>query len=311
MKVNNILNGVTRAMSKAGLQLKKHSPEILVAAGLISGVATVVLACKATTKIDKVLDETKEKVDKIHAGVEMAEKDDSIDYSKKDGDHDLMITYAHTGLKLAKIYAPAIVTGLVSVTCILAGHNILRQRYVATAAAYAMVDRTFKDYRGRVIERFGKDLDRELRYNIKAQEIEEVVVNEKGEETVVKKTVDVVDPNTISMYSRFFDETCKGWERNAKLNAMFLLKTQEYFNDLLKARGHVFLNEVYDALGMLRDGVGARVGWYYDPSDPTRDNKIDFGIYDLHNADKRAFVNGYEPSILLEFNVDGIIYDLI
>jgi hypothetical protein len=198
-----------------------------------------------------------------------------------------------------------------SIVGIVSSHNILRKRNVALAAAYATVDRGFKEYRGRVVERFGKELDRELKYNIKAKEVEETVVDEKGKEKKVKKTIEVADINECSDYARFFDEYCAGWDKNPEYNLMFLRMQQAHANDVLKERGHLFLNEVYDMLGINRTQAGNIVGWVYDKNDPLRDNYVDFGIYDLHNDKARDFVNGRERSILLDFNVDGNIWELL
>lgn len=311
MNKTELMSKMNRSFNKAALQLKKHSPEILVAAGIVGGVASAVLACKATTKVSGILEDTKAQVDAIHDVVENPEKYNA-EYTEEDSKKDLAIVYAQTGMKLAKIYGPAVMLGTVSVISILAGHNILRKRYVATAAAYVAIDKSFKEYRGRVIDRFGKELDRELRYNIKAVEVEETVVDEKGKEKTVKKTVQQADPNAISDYARFFDETCAGFVKgNPSYNLMFLRQQQNYANDLLKSRGHVFLNEVHDMLGIQRTPIGAVVGWIYDPSNQNIDSFIDFGIYDPKDADKRAFVNGLEPAILLDFNCDGPIYELI
>ena len=215
-------------------------------------------------------------------------------------------------MKLVKLYAPAVILGTVSITAILAGHNILRKRNVALAAAYATVDKGFKEYRGRVIERFGEELDKELKYNIRAKDVEEVKVNEEtGKEEISKKTVNVADPNAYSDYARFFDDGCTGWTKDPEYNLMFLKDQQRYANDRLQSKGSLFLNEVYDMLGIPRTKAGACVGWIYDEKNPVGDNFVDFGIYDMYNERKRDFVNGYERTILLDFNVDGNILDLI
>ena len=304
-----ILNGLSRTFGRASLQLKKHSPEILVGAGIVGGVASAVMACKATLKVNEALEEPKANIEKIHNYVE--EHGFSEKYTEEDSKKDLTIVYVQGAVKVAKLYAPAVILGTLSITSILAGHNILRKRNVALAAAYTVIDKSFKDYRGRVIERFGKELDRELKYGIKSEEVEKVVVNEDGTESVVKEVVEVVDPNEISEFARIFDNGCAGWEKDPEYNLMFLKRQQSYFNDLLKRRGHVFLNEVYDALGFPRSKAGQEVGWYYDEEHPNGDNFIDFGIFDIHNPKKRDFVNGYERSIILDFNVDGPILHLI
>lgn len=303
------ISSLTRAFHKVGLQLRKHSPEILVVAGVAGTVASAVMACKATTKLSAVLEKGKEEAAEIHDFVETNGCSD--EYTEEDYKKDIAITHVHTGLNVFKLYAPAVGIGILSIAAILTSNNIIRKRNVALAAAYATVDAGFKEYRGRVIERFGKELDRELKYNIKSKTIEEIVLDEKGKETTVTSTVDVADIHDHSVYAKFFDESCLGWEKNADYNLMFLRQKQNWFNDLLKSRGHVFLNEVYDGLGMERTSAGAIVGWVYDEKNPVGDNFIDFGIYDLYDEAKRLFVNGHERSILLDFNVDGVIYDLL
>lgn len=304
------MSKLTRTLNRVGLKLKKHSPEILVVTGVVGTVASAVMACKATTKIDEVLAETKENVEKTKDYVE--KKGFSEKYTEEDYKKDLTIFYAKGGLELVKLYAPSVALGALSITAILSGHNVLRKRNVALAAAYATVEKGFKEYRGRVVERFGEELDRELKYNIKAKEVEETTVDEKtGEEKVAKKTVNVADPNNYSSYARFFDDGCTGWTKDPEYNLMFLKNQQRYANDLLKSRGHLFLNEVYDMLGIPRTKAGQVVGWIYDEEYPNGDNFVDFGIYDLYNEKARDFVNGYEKTILLDFNVDGDIMNLI
>ena len=281
----------------------------MVTAGVIGVVTSAVMACKATTKASSIVDEMKEEMDKIREAVDMVDEET---YSKEDVKRDTAIVYLQTGVKFAKLYGASIALGTLSITSILVGHNILRKRNLALAAAYTAIDTSFKAYRGRVVERFGKELDKELRYNIKAKEVEETTVDEKtGEEKVTKKTVNVADPNNYSSYARFFDDGCTGWTKDPEYNLMFLKNQQRYANDLLKSRGHLFLNEVYDMLGIPRTKAGQVVGWIYDEEYPNGDNFVDFGIYDLYNEKARDFVNGYEKTILLDFNVDGDIMNLI
>lgn len=310
MKNGKFMNSVTRTLNKAGFQIKKHSPEILIVAGIAGVVTSAVMACKATTKINDILDQTKEEVDKVNDALANEKIPEDV-YSKEDAKKDLAIIYIQTGVKLAKLYGPSLILGALSITSILASNNILRKRNVALAAAYATIDNSFKEYRSRVIERFGKDLDRELKYNIKAKEISETTMDENGKETTVTKTVPVVESEEPSDYARFFCEGCAGWTKDPEMNLVFLKQQQNWANELLKTRGHLFLNEVYDMLGIERSKAGQVVGWVYDETNPDCDNYVDFGIYDIYNERKRAFVNGWERSILLDFNVDGDIYSLL
>ena len=304
-----IMSTVTRKLNKVGFTIKKHSPEILAVAGGVGVVASAVMACKATLKVNDILDDAKNTVEKIHEVREMPEMVDK--YTEEDGKKDLAIAYIQTGVKLIKLYGPSVLLGAASLGCIFTSHKILRKRNMALAAAYATVDRGFKEYRNRVVERFGKELDRELKYNIRAKEIEEVVVNEDGTQTSVENTVEAVDPNVYSEYARFYDDGCLGWSKSSEDNLYFLKCQQNHANELLQAKGHLFLNEVYDMLGIPRTKAGQVVGWVYDKDNCTGDNFVDFGIYDLYNERARAFVNGHERTILLDFNVDGNVWDLL
>jgi hypothetical protein len=310
MKINEIMSTASRTMHRVGFKIKKASPEIMVVAGVVGVVTSTVMACKATTKVNDILEETKKQVNDVHNVLE-SESVPADQYTDEDAKKDLAIIYTQTGVKLIKLYGPAVLVGALSITGILASHRILKKRNVALAAAYTTIDRSFKEYRGRVVERFGKELDRELRYNIKAQEVEEVTVDKDGNETIEKKTISVVDPNMYSDYARIFDEYCPGWTKDPEYNLMFLKNQQNYANDKLKAQGYLFLNDVYDMIGIDRTKAGQIVGWVYDPDNTVGDNFVDFGIYNIYNEKACDFVNGRERSIVLDFNVDGNILDLI
>lgn len=307
MKNIKLPAGINRAVNKVAFKMKKHAPEILVIAGVGGTIVTTVMACKATTKIDEVLAENKEQIAKTKNYVE--ETGFSDKYTEKDYQKDLTVMYTQRGLKLFKLYAPAIAVGTISITAILAGHNVLKKRNVALAAAYEVVNKNFKDYRGRVIDRFGNELDSELRYNIRKEEVEKTVIDEKtGKERTVKEITEIADIDPSSEYAKFFDESCPGWTKDPEYNLMFLRNQQQYANDLLESRGYLFLNEVYEMLGIQRTRQGQVIGWIYDKNVI---DKVNFGIYNIANPANRRFVNGYERSILLDFNVDGDILNAI
>lgn len=306
------MSNISLFFNRMGLQLRKHSPEILMGAGIVGAIASAVLACKATTKLESVMEKSRNDVKTIHEAIEHPENLPE-EYTPEDGKKDLAIVYARTGLELVKLYGPSLALGALSITSILASHNILHKRNVAIAAAYTAVDKGFKDYRGRVIERFGDELDKELKYNIKAKKIEEKVVDENGKEKKVKKDIQVVDYDRPgeSEYARFFDDGNTGWDENPEFSLQFLIRQQNWANELLNHRGYVFLNEVYDMLGIPRTKAGQIVGWVKNNKDDNADHYIDFGIFNVNRPKSRDFVNGYENVILLDFNVDGPILDLI
>ena len=308
-----MIEKVSRNFNKFGLKVRKASPEILIVAGAVGVVASAVMACKATLKLDEVLEEPKEKIEKIHECLNNEEFMSSGKYTEEDGKKDLLTVYVQGGMQVAKLYAPSVILGTLSLGAILTSHHILRSRNIALAAAYATIERGFKDYRGRVVERFGKRVDYELKNNIKAMDIEKVETDDEGNEKVIKESQDVVQAPSekYSEYARFFDIGNPNWQKDATLNLAFLRNVEKYMNDRLRTKGHVFLNEVYDALGIPRTKEGQIVGWIYSKDNPVGDNYIDFGIYDVYKPATADFVNGYERSILLDFNLDGNIWELI
>lgn len=319
---NVILTKISKTVNKAGFKLQKHSPEILIITGIIGVVASAVMACKATTKVNDILEETKKNIDAIHEIEEkVANEELKYAYAEDDKKKDLALVYAKTGIEFVKLYAPSAILCTLSIVSILASNNILRKRNVALAAAYATVDKGFKEYRSRVAERFGEAVDKELKYNLKAKKITETVKDEKtGEQKKIKKDVYIVNPSDISEYARFFEKYTvdeKGnsipnpnWENNNEYNLMFIKAQERYANDLLRSKGRLFLNDVYKMLGLPETKAGQIVGWIYDPENGKGDNFVDFGLY-TDNLSYSDFVNGFDPAILLDFNVDGNIWELM
>lgn len=313
---------IKQFVNKGVFALKKNSPTILVVTGIVVGVAGAVTACRATTKLNDILEENKETVDKIHKVAEDACC--SQEYTKEDATKDLAITYTQTGAKIAKLYAPAVALGVVSIGCILKSHNIMTKRNVAIAAAYATVDKAYNEYRGRVVERFGENVDRELKYGIKAKKISETVVDEEtGKEKKVKKTVGTVDDFVVSGYARYFEEYTRdrdgnvvknlAWQPNGEHNLEFLLIQQKLAQDSLESKGYITLNDVYDMLYLPRSQAGSIMGWVYDKNDPELSKtRVDFGIFD-HSDNFSDFVYDTEgnEAILLDFHVTHNVYDTL
>ena len=303
---------MNKVVGKAKFGVKKHSPEILIVAGVAGIVTSAVMACKATTKLSAIMEPVKKDIAAIKEVIEHPEKlPEGTEYTKKDSQKDKTIVYARAGVQFAKLYAPSVILGTLSIACVISSNNILRKRNAALAAAYTAVDKSFKNYRKNVVDRFGEELDKELKYNIKAKEVEETTTDENGKEKKVKKTINVADPNGYSPYAKFFDDGCSNWQKDAEHNLWYLKQQQNYANDKLRSQGYLFLNDVYDMLGIPRTSAGQIVGWLYDEKNPKGDNFVDFGIYDASKEVNRDFVNGYERTILLDFNVDGPIYNLI
>jgi Family of unknown function (DUF6353) len=309
MNIQSIKDIVTSKAARTVLLGKKHSPLILTVSGIAGLVGSAVLASKATLELEHTLTEFHSDRELVRNARRMSTEEQ---YSKQQYAQGLVAVHAKGAFGLIKLYGPAVTLATASIVSIMGAHNILSKRNAAIAAAYKTVESAYKRYRDRVVEEYGEEIDHNLRHGVKLEKVQ--TEDENGKKVVTK--VPVVDPAGVSQYSRFFDESNPNWERNPHYNKTFLVQNQRFMNDKLRAQGHLFLNEVYDALGFERTSEGSVVGWIFDRQDQDRDSFIDFGLFDVvrpgdTNERRRAFVNGDERSILLDFNPDGVIWDLI
>lgn len=306
----NISSTVAKKAGKAELVLKKNSPEILLGIGIVSFVGTVVAACKVTPRADEVLKFHNAKIKDIHDAKEVSDNnpEEELDYPTDMYRFDLATRYLNTTGSLIKLYAPSIALGTLSLACILTSRNIMQKRYLGMVAAYNGVSAAFEEYRKRVRDEYGDEMDRHFRYGAECKTLP--VVDENGKKTGEKMKTENVDSGLILPNDdtcRFFDSSNPNWDQNPNFSMMFLRGQQNYLNDILHTRGHVFLNEVYDALGFPHTPQGAVLGWIEGEGD----DYIEFGLYDQNKDSVRKFVNGTDNTILLEFNHCGVILDKI
>lgn len=308
-----------QTLNKLKFKTVKNSPQILMYAGVVGVVGAGIIACKSTLKLTKVLEETKNTMSSINEAVE----DDTIDYTQDEARKDKTLVYLTTTLDIAKLYAPSVILGGVSIAAMIQAHNILNKRNAALAAAFTTASESFKKYRKSVVDRYGERVDYELKHGIKSEKIDVTETDENGKTKTKKQTVDIASEiYGVSDYARYYNENCVGWNKDPEYNLMFLKSQQQYANDKLIAQGYLFLNDVYDMLGIPRSKAGQIVGWTYDSDSPVGDNFVDFGIYDVYVNDYRDeitndtigeeridFINGYKASILLDFNVDGNVWE--
>ena len=132
----------------------------------------------------------------------------------------------------------------------------------------------------------------------------ELKIKVDGAEMSIEEAMSTGTDFGTSPYGFKFDENSASWDRSRDMNVFFLKFTQDYFNDLLKLRGYLFLNEVYDRLGIPRRAIGQCVGWIYDENNPNGDNFVDLDIFNERN-------NNDENVFILDPNVDGYILDKI
>lgn len=285
---------VTQTIGKSVLSSKKNSPHILFAGGMIGIVASTVLACRATLKLEPVLDEIRHDLEQVKLkDKEMAE---STDVVRKERLKDLGYVYGKSAKTMGRLYGPALVVGIVSVSALTGSHIKLTRQNAALSATLAAVSKSFESYRARVAEELGEE---------KELDIHRGITEEKRDIDGKKELVKVVDNKKLSPYARVFDETTNNWVESSEMNRMFINAQQEYANHRLQAYGHIFLNEVYDMLGFERSSAGAVCGWIRNGDG---DGYVDFGMFKAYDS---RFVNQLERSIWLDFNVDGPMYDKI
>lgn len=282
-----LLDKVPDFAMKLATKAKANSPTLLFGTGLALTVGGAVLACRATVKATNELEDFQREVHDVKAG-----KADLPDYNR-----DITYVYVKNSMSIVKLYAPAIIVGGAGIAMLTTSHVQLNRRNEALTAAYAALHAAYENYRDRVREEIGAERELDIYHAAETTQVQ----LEDGRAVEVK----TADPTKWSAYARFFDEASRHWQPDPELNRLWIEIQQTHLNQLLLARGFVFLNEAYEALDIPHSSAGQAVGWLLNGDG---DNFIDFGIYKANNA---AFVNGQEPNILLDFNVDGTIIDKI
>ena len=299
----DVKNTLTRTAGKVKLWGIKRSPEILLAAGIISGTAALVFAVKETLKAEEVLDNHNKKIDEIRGALELAEtSEEEIDYTDEDAKKDKVKAYVQTGWEFAKLYTPTFILAGLSLTCILTSHGIMRKRNLALAASLSLVQKAFDEYRGRVVRDLGPNMDEHFLYDTIEQVSEKEVTDDNGKTKKVKEKYNV--PTKTSVYSRFFDEANDNFEKDGCANYRFVRGQMIYLQKKLIANGYLFLNDVYKALGFPITVAGQSAGWIYDYNNraSTLIGFKGFNIDEALNAPNvMAFMNGYERCCLIDF----------
>lgn len=301
MNLTVLKNIVTSKAARQLLLAQKHAPTIMFGSGVVGVVATAVFASKATLELDRTLDTVNGHILECKRALADTTRPD---YSDKSYKHDMIILRTRAVVEIAKLYAPALACGAASIALLTGSHVILQKRNAGLAAAYAAVDKAFKQYQKRVADEFGEEKEREIRYD--AREVEILEETETGPD--VKRVKRVGPEAGYSPYAKLFDMHNQNWVSNPDYNLIFLKAQQQYANDKLNSQGHLILNDVYVSLGLPQTKEGAVVGWVLGKGD----QYVDFGIFNGEHQERvLAFMTGAEKSIWLDFNVCGVMYDLI
>lgn len=293
---------ITRFIGRSKLKLSHASPTILTVGGIAGLVTAGVLAVKASPKMDEVVHNLEVALDHIKTSVEDKTLHENDEAAAKVG------AYVGFGLETVRVYGAPLAIGCVGAAAILYSHGIMRKREASLMAAYGVLERAYNAYRARVVESFGEDVDQDI-YNGKV--IKNKTYDKKSGKIEYEAEKPQDDRGSVPAdYRREFGYTNKNWnEARSEWNLVFLRGQEKFANHLLQSRGHVFLNDVFDGLGFDRTPAGAVTGWVKDGPD----GYIDFGLPEAGSPEEQDYFYFFDgvDGIVLEFNVDGLIYDKI
>lgn len=304
MKLSNIMSNANVVVSKAMFKCKKRSPEILLIGGIAGLVTAGVMACKATTKAHMVAEKSSRQLQEMEEIIETRPED----YTEEDKRKDTIVVYSQMAWGYIKLYGPSVLLAGLSIASILTSHNVMRKRNLQLATTLAGVTEAFEQYRSRVREKYGEDVDKELRYNMSKAELTEFTTDENGKTKKKKEKVDVFDPTSLGLFAKVFDASCNNWQPDNNYNLNFLKLVEAQMTDRLRRYGHVFLNEVYDTIGVERTDIGQFAGWVYDPDSDISDNYVDLGLHNSRMIDEYGEINN---AIIIDPNCDGSIIDRV
>lgn len=311
MAKKEFMLAVKQTANRAVFQVKKHSPEILVIGGVVGAGLATAMAFKQGSVISEIVATHHATMDACDEAVEnetVYEDDETGEkkvYNEETSKSDKRIVRVDTIGKLAKAAGPTVIVYVASATAILAGLNIMRKRNLALVAAYATVSETFKAYRERVIEEYGEDVDKAMRYGKK--EVEIAVLDENGNDTGKTEKINV-EEFTNEDYVVYFNKDCPGWTSNMNYNVMQVQGIETYLCNYLLSKTYVYLNEAYESLGIHGTRAGQVAGWIYDPGNPDHngDNVIKTRMEVVHLEQLDGTI---EDAIRIDFNIDGVIVD--
>lgn len=287
---------------KAGFKIQQKSPEIFLGLGIASMAGALAVTVVATVKAHDILDDHKEHLVNIN---EAADDADNTTYDANDLAHDTKLAYARLAKKLVLAYGPAVMLAGTSMFCFCKGQSILKARNAALSTALAGVTDQFRRYREKVIDKYGAEVDEEMRYAV----ANETVKGEDGKKHTVRTMSSEVAG--YGPYARVFDDTNTNWQGSVAYVKQWLEGCEAHCNAILNGRGVLYLNEVYDMLGFDRTPVGQTHGWVYDPRRDVDTNWVDFGMKDFAKPNSKAWQLGETDVIILDFNVDGYILDKV
>ena len=284
---------VTQLIGKVKLGAKRNAPEILLGGAFLTGTASIVLASRATLKAKDI----KNTLEGNKMALEFNLNAGSI--TENEAKASIRKIYMKYALDLTKEYAIPAGLYAATVAMVFSSYKIQKNRQVALATALAACTTAYNTLLDKL--KNGAAMGLTAKEVLEGVEGREVVDQETGEVTIEKVQGEPVN----GLYQVRFDRYATAWEKDKFQNETTLRSEENWANDRLRLQGYVFLNDIYDRLGIPRTKVGQIVGWTLNGDG---DGFIDFGIKDCAEyEDIRYDSNAFD----LNFNVDGNILDKI
>lgn len=307
--LSNIAGKATVLASKVKFKAIDKAPELYFVAGVGFLIAMVPLTYKRSLKFQEVLKKHNQDLKDQEDAANIADTIDVKDeYPIADRKADRRSIYINTAVETVKTWTPVFICGSLSVLCFGKSFGILQGRYLAAASMAASLTKENRWLKSRIKEELGE----EAYDKITGPKTEKQVDPETGEFKDVPANVDEDEYSDLRWgFQRFFDESNTNWSKSSEGNKFFLRGKEKWADKMLKERGFLFINEVYEMLEFPENewsDAGQIYGWKYykDPNEAKfhhAANYVSFGLL-KETTQHRAFINGSEPSILLEFNVD-------
>lgn len=297
---------ITTAIHTGIARVSKHAPTILSVAASAGVVGTGYLAWKAGTRFEDVEGRDWERRKECIRNADNIPGEEVPAYERK-----LRILFI---LDTAKSVAPAAIVGGVTIAMIYFSNSISKKRLAALGAAYAVLQNAFDGYKKTMVDALGKEtVEKIIRPKLPNYEktAEEILSSDNKSDAANVADAVIASIRDLSPYSRIIaEESSNCWDENEDYTAENVAAVQLWANRRLERKGHLFLNEVYDQLGLSRTREGSVVGWLKNSENG--DGYVSFGDYDANTY--RVPSDDYsrvDTNFILDFNVDGVIWDKI
>lgn len=296
---------ITTAFYTGAARISKHAPTILSVTASAGVIATGYLAWKAGTRFEDVEGRDWVRRKECLRNADMIPDEDVPKIERKN-----RILFI---LDTVRTVTPAAIVGAATITMIYFSNSISRKRLAAMGAAYATLQTAFDGYKRTMVEALGKEsVDKILKPKLPnvGKSAEEILASDNKSDAANVSDAVVNSLKALSPYARVIaEESSTCWDPNEDYTSQNLAAVQLWANRRLERKGHLFLNEVFDQLGLSRTREGAVVGWLKNGDG---DNYVSFGDFDasIYRVPSDDYTR-VDSNFIVDFNVDGVIWDRI